>query len=60
MTGKLASRRFWLACWAAALCTFIVIRGATDWISVATVLIGIVGAWIGSETFTKTRAKKED
>ena len=60
MRFKFQSRRFWLACWAAGLCTYIVVRGATDWISVATVLIGIVGAWIGSETFTKTRAKKED
>ena len=58
MRSKFQSRRFWVACWAAGLCTYIVVKDAATWSGVATVLIGVVGGWLTSETITKKRTRE--
>ena len=62
MRSKWQSRRFLFALWAAAMASFLILSPAItgiespDWAgSVITALILIVGAFIGGESYTKTR-----
>ena len=51
--NKFASRRFWLTVWAACLCTAIVLLGLADFSGLAAILAGIVGGFIGAESYLK-------
>lgn len=62
MRSKWQSRRFLFALWAALMSSFLIVSPAIpgvespDWAgSVITALILIVGAFIGGESYTKTR-----
>ena len=51
--NKWASRRFWLAAWAAIVTTAIVIVPIPESMTVASILAGIVGIYVGGETWVK-------
>ena len=66
MSSKFASRRFWIAVWAIALVTALtgmaVFRSFdAAWLgSVLTFLLGIIGAYVGLETWNKPRLERKD
>lgn len=57
--NKLASRRFWLTVWAAGLCTAIVAIPRPEFSGLATLLAGVVGGFIGAESYLKKTLPKE-
>jgi len=57
--NKFASRRFWLTVWAAALCSYIVAMNREAFVGVAAILAGIVGGFIGAESYLKKVLPKE-
>ena len=57
--NKLPSRRFWLTVWAASLCTAIVAIPRPEFSGLATLLAGVVGGFIGAESYLKKTLPKE-
>lgn len=53
--NKYQSRRFLFAVWACALATWIVLKNMTEWNTVVSALIAIVGAFILGESYTKQK-----
>ena len=56
---KMASRRFWLTVWCALLCSYIVAVNRIDFAGLALILAGIVGGYIGVESYLKKTLPKE-
>ena len=57
--NKFHSRRFWLTVWAACLCTAIVAIPRPDFSGLAALLAGIVGGFIGAESYLKKTLPKD-
>ena len=53
MYNKWKSRRFLIALWAIFLITYIVIFKTVEWITLTSLLVTLVIAFVGSETLTK-------
>ena len=57
--NKFHSRRFWLTVWAACLCSAIVAIPRPEFSGLATLLAGIVGGFIGAESYLKKALPKD-
>lgn len=51
--NKWLSRRFLAALWAGALATYIIIANRIEFLQVCTLLISVVLAWVGGESWLK-------
>ena len=51
--NKWASRRWWFAVWAAVVVSVIVLKPIPEAMTVASLLVGLVGVFIGGEAYNK-------